>query len=145
MRPPSRISIACLKPSPGSPEQVVVGDEAVLHHHLGGVGGADAELVLLLAGAEALHALLDHEGRDVAAAFRPSGSVTAKTTQTSPTEPWVVKVLAPSSTQPPSTFSARAGAGGVRARVGLGQAPGADLLPEASGTSQRGAARRRRT
>ena len=45
-------------------------------------------------------------------------SVTAKTTQTSPTLPWVVKVLAPLSTQPPSTFSAaRAGAAGIGAGV----------------------------
>ncbi len=37
----------------------------------------------------------------------PSGSVTACTTQTSPTVPWVVKVLAPLRIQPPSTLTAR--------------------------------------
>ena len=59
----------------------------------------------------------------------PCGSVTAKTTQTSPTLPWVVKVFEPFRIQPPSTLlGAGAGAGGVGAGAGLGQAPGADLL-----------------
>ena len=48
---------------------------------------------------------------------RPFGSVTAKTTQTSPYVPWVVKVLAPFSTQlAVHLHGAGAGAGGVASR-----------------------------
>ncbi len=68
----------------------------------------------------------------------PAGSVTAKTTQTSPSRPWVVKVLAPLSTHPPSTRSAR-----VRVPAASDPAPGSVrlqapiLVPDASGVSQR--------
>ena len=68
----------------------------------------------------------------------PSGSVTAMITQTSPTEPWVVKVFEPLRIQPPSTFSAR-----VRVPAASEPAPGSVRLqapifsPRASGTSQR--------
>src|SRR5690606_21703509 len=43
-------------------------DLAVLEHYLAGVGTAHAQLVELLRGAEALHALLDDEGGHAAAA-----------------------------------------------------------------------------
>ena len=45
----------------GAPEQAVGGHAAVLQQHLGGVGGADAELPLLLALAQARGAGRDHE------------------------------------------------------------------------------------
>ena len=68
----------------------------------------------------------------------PLVSVTAKTTQMSPTLPWVVKVLAPLRIQPPSTFSAR-----LRVPAASDPAPGSVRLqapifsPLASGTTQR--------
>jgi hypothetical protein len=49
-------------------EHVLLRHLAILEHELAGVGAAHAELVELLVGREALHALLDQEGRDAARA-----------------------------------------------------------------------------
>ena len=109
-------------------QQVVLADEAVLHDHLGGVGGPDAELVLFLAGAETRHAAVEHESGDVVVA-RTLG-VGDREHDTDVAFPAVGgeglgAVEHPAALDP---LGARAGAGGVRSRPRLGQAPGADLL-----------------
>src|SRR4029450_4308895 len=52
----------------GAAEEAVGGDAAVLQQHLGGVGGADPELPLLLALAQAGRARRDHEAGRAAVA-----------------------------------------------------------------------------
>ena len=54
-------------------QHVLRGHLAILEHQLAGVGAAHAELVELLRGREALHALLDQEGRDALRARRRIG------------------------------------------------------------------------
>jgi hypothetical protein len=109
-------------------QQAVLAGKAVLHDHLGGVRGPDAELVLLLAGAEAFHPLVEHEGGDVVmagtlgvgdrehhadVAFLAVGGEGLGAVE----HPTAVGPLGP-----------RPCARGIGARTGLGQAPGADLL-----------------
>jgi hypothetical protein len=107
-------------------EEVLVGDEAVLHHHLGGVGGADAELVLLLAGAEAVGAALDDERRDVVVA-RSLGIVDGE--DDADIADRAVGGEGLGAVQDPAAVDlvgAAAGAGGVGAGAGLGEAPRPD-------------------
>ena len=54
-------------------QEVLGGHAAVLEDQLGGVGGAHAELVLLLARPEALHPALQDEGGDALVALRAVG------------------------------------------------------------------------
>ena len=122
MRPPSRIASACWKPVPVSPRRWSSGtkqfsittsevSEARMPSLFSFLPGRKPAIPFSRTKAETLR-------------WRgPSGSVTAKTTQTSPTLPWVVKVLAPLSTQPPSTFSAR-----VRVPAASEPAPGSVRL-----------------
>src|SRR5204862_3672881 len=57
-----------LVPAPLLAEDALFGDLAAVENYLRRRGGADAELVLLLADREALETFLDDEGRDAAVA-----------------------------------------------------------------------------
>ncbi len=137
MRPPSRICRAWMKPSPSLPssrssetKQFSITTSAVSEARMPSLfsflPGRNPSIPLSSTKAEMLWPRV------------PLGSVTAKTTQVSPTLPWVVKVLAPFRIQPPSTRSAR-----VRVPAASEPAPGSVRLqapifsPLASGTSQR--------
>ncbi len=75
-------------------EQVLDRDPAVLEHDLGGVRGTDADLVLLLALAEA-QARPSRSTNDAWPRWPSSGSTTATTTVTSAMPPLVMKTLVP--------------------------------------------------
>ena len=81
MRPPSSTLQAVDEALVELAQQLRLGQPAVFEDHLAGGAGAQAELVFLLAGAEARRALFDDERRD--AVLRGGRSVTAIATQTS--------------------------------------------------------------
>ena len=89
-------------------EQAGPGDADLVEHDLGGVRGADAVLVELLALAQALRARRDDEGL-ACPRVRSSGSTTAVTTCTSAMPPLVAHVLVPLSTHSSvaSSYTAR--------------------------------------
>ena len=127
MRPRSRIRSVSMKPSPCVAEQVLGGNAAVLEHQLDGVGGAHAELVFLLAGAEPRRALLDDERRDAPLGLRlvghrhDHGDVAGGAVGDELLGAVEHPVIA-------IAHRGRAGAAGVGSGAVLRQAPAADLL-----------------
>jgi hypothetical protein len=74
MRPPSRIFIACWKPSPSLPRIFSSGHAAILEDHFRGLAGAHAELVLLLTGFHTGCSAFDHEGGHALAVQQIAGA-----------------------------------------------------------------------
>jgi hypothetical protein len=107
---------------------VVVGDEALLQDHLGGVRGADAELVLLLAGAEALHPLLDDERREIAPPCRHRLGHREDDADVADRAVGGEGLGAVEHPAAVDLLGARAGAAAASEPARLGEAPGADHL-----------------
>ena len=108
-------------------EQVFPGNFAVLKDQLGGVGGAQAEFVLLLAGAKAGRAALDDEGGETA---RTDGFI-GDGNDHNYVGVGAIGDEGLGAVEHPSVILAggrAARAAGVRAAVGLGQRPGANVL-----------------
>ena len=74
MRPPSSMRMASTKPSPSLPRRFSSGISQSLEDELGGIAGAQAELVFFLSCAKALGAFFDGEGREAVCALRLIGN-----------------------------------------------------------------------
>lgn len=64
IRPPSRVAMAILKPCPSFPRRFSLGTLHIVKNQLGGRGGTDSHLVIVVAESEALPAFLYDESRD---------------------------------------------------------------------------------